>query len=315
MRSLKIIFAGTPEFSVPSLQVLLDSAHDVVAVYTQPDRPAGRGRHLTASPIKQLAEKNKLTVLQPESLRDEQVQQQLASFNADLMVVVAYGLILPEAVLKIPRLGCINVHASLLPRWRGAAPIQYAILSGDDKTGITIMQMDKGMDSGDILMQADCAIGEFDNSEDLHDGLSCLGAKLLSSAVDKLVAKKIKPKKQDETLVTYAPKINKSDAELDWQLSANELDCRVRAFNPAPVAFTHFNGELLRVWQAEVVHEAATAKPGVLVNLNKDSMDVATGDGVLRLQQVQLPGKRALNAQDFINAHREQLIAGKTILS
>ncbi|MEO6696481.1 MAG: methionyl-tRNA formyltransferase, partial [Gammaproteobacteria bacterium] len=236
MRPLKIIFAGTPEFAVPALQALLDSAHEVCAVYTQPDRPAGRGRTVQASPVKQLALRHRIPVLQPPSLKDASVQETLRALVADLMVVVAYGLILPAAVLSAPRLGCINIHASLLPRWRGAAPIQRAILAGDDQTGITLMQMDEGLDTGAMLVQRPCPILPTDSAKTLHDRLAALGAETLIETLGPLQDGTITARTQNGDAACYAAKLSKPEAVLDWRLDAAALDRKVRAFNPSPVA-------------------------------------------------------------------------------
>ena len=298
---------------MPSLQALIDSTHTLKAVYTQPDRRAGRGRQLTAPAVKCLALQHQLPVLQPTSLRDQAVQQQLATWNADVMVVVAYGLLLPAAVLTIPRLGCINVHASLLPRWRGAAPIQYAILAGDQQTGVSLMQMEQGLDTGPVLKQKSCVIGDTDTSGDLQQRLSVLGAEVLLATLDEMVAGRAHALAQDDNAATLAPKIQKQDAKLDWSLAATVLQRQVCAFNPAPIAFTYFNGQALRIWQALAVSASHQAPVGTLLAANKHGIDVATGDGVLRLQQLQLPGGRAQMAVDFINAHKAALIPEKTL--
>jgi methionyl-tRNA formyltransferase len=302
-QGLKIIFAGTPAFAASSLQALLDSEHEVVAVYTQPDRPAGRGRKLTASPVKALALEHGLPVLQPVSLRDEAAQQTLADFQADVMVVVAYGLILPEPVLNAPRLGCINVHASLLPRWRGAAPIQRAILAGDEQTGVTIMQMDVGLDTGDMLHKVVCPIEASDTAETLHDKLAILGAKALCETLLMLAEGFTKPEKQNDAHSNYAKKLQKAEAQIDWTQSAQALSRTVRAFNPWPVAYTPYDGKNLRIWFAQAVNEATDKPPGTVLAESREGVDVATGEGVLRIQQLQLPGGKALDAGQFLNAH------------
>lgn len=300
---LKVIFAGTPEFAASSLAALLGSEHEVLAVYTQPDRPAGRGRKLTASPVKALALENNLPVLQPLSLRDEAAQQELAALNADVMIVVAYGLILPEPVLAAPRLGCVNVHASLLPRWRGAAPIQRAILAGDAETGVTIMQMDKGLDTGDMLHIVRCPIESTDTAEILHDRLAELGSKALLDALTEIAQGTAQPKKQDDAQSNYAEKLQKAEAQIDWTQSAEQLSRTVRAFNPWPVAFTKFDEKNLRIWLAEAVQAEVQDAPGTVVAESRDGIDVATGDGILRVTQLQMPGGKSLSAEQFLNAH------------
>ncbi|MCK5001410.1 MAG: methionyl-tRNA formyltransferase [Gammaproteobacteria bacterium] len=305
--SIRIIYAGTPDFAVAPLEALIAAGYDVVAVYTQPDRPAGRGREPRPSPVKQKAVEHRIPVFQPESLKSEVDQKALRELKPDLMVVTAYGLLLPQAVLDIPRLGCINVHASLLPRWRGAAPIQRAILAGDDKTGITIMQMDKGLDTGDMLAMQKCEIKIDDTGSSLHDRLMAMGAETLLNMLPDFIAGEITPQKQDDALANYASKLSKQEAEIDWSLSATQIHYSVRAFNAWPVAFTHWQKknkqDVLRVWQSEVLSTTSNAVAGTVLNCGKNGIDVATGDGVLRLLQVQLSGKKAMAAADFANAH------------
>jgi len=300
---MKVIFAGTPEFAVPTLQMLLDSEHEVCAVYTQPDRPAGRGRKLTASPVKQLALSQGIPVHQPESLKGADEQAELASFEADLMVVVAYGLILPKVVLGIPRLGCINIHASLLPRWRGAAPIQRAVAAGDLETGVTIMNIEPKLDAGPMRHKASCPILPLETAGELHDRLAVLGASALSDCLPAIADASLTAEVQDEALVTYAEKLDKAEALLDWQLPAPVLERRVRAFNPWPVAQTPFKGEMLRIWRAEALPQVTGLAPGQIEPSSAKTIDVATGEGILRILELQLPGGRRLGASDFLNAH------------
>ena len=299
---MKIIFAGTPDFAVPSLQLLLASKHEVCAVYTQPDRPAGRGRHSHVSPVKELALKCSIPVFQPSTLKTDEDLQQLMSFNADLMVVVAYGMILTQAVLDVPRLGCINVHGSLLPRWRGAAPIQRALMAGDEKTGVTIMQIVRKLDAGDMLHKEACVIEANDTASDLHDKLAELGATALSKVLAQMEAGTLRVEPQDESLVTYAEKLTKSEAIIDWKQSASTLALKVRGLNAWPVAQTLYQDKVLRIWQAVAVEKETDLEPGIVSCVNKH-MEVATGKGLLRLHEVQLPGGKRMTAQAFLNAH------------
>ncbi len=301
---MRIVFAGTPDFAVPTLAALAASPHETVAVYTQPDRPAGRGRKLRPSPVKALATELGLPVAQPASLRDPDAQARLAEYRPDLMVVVAYGLILPQAVLDLPPRGCVNLHASLLPRWRGAAPIQRAILAGDPETGVTLMQMEAGLDTGPMLASVRCPIGEQDTAGELHDRLARLGAELLASHLDDLAAGRLVPVPQPEDGVTYAEKLDKSEAPLDWRRDAAALLRQVNAFNPWPVAQTLFRGQPLRVWRAQRLAERADAAPGTVIAAGREGVDVATGEGVLRLTEVQLPGGRRISGGDLANAQR-----------
>jgi len=310
-KSLRIVYAGTPDFSVAALEALIASSYDVVAVYTQPDRPAGRGRGLQASPVKEKALEHNIPVYQPVSLKDEQAQNELKSLNADLMVVTAYGLLLPLAVLETPRLGCINIHASLLPRWRGAAPIQRAILAGDKKTGITIMQMDEGLDTGNMLAIAECDITDEDTGSSLHDKLMSLGAETLLSALPAIAAKSSNGVRQDETKTCYASKLSKAEAKIDWSLSAVEIQRAVRAYNAWPVAYCSYEKKnkpsTLRLWQAEVIHQdvpVSDASPGTVIAESVNTgLDIVTGKQVLRVTELQAEGKRKMSAADFLNAN------------
>ncbi len=308
IQPLNIIFAGTPDFSVPALEALIASKHNVIAVYSQPDRPAGRGRKLTASPVKQKALAENIPVFQPETLRDEAVQAELANLKADVMIVVAYGLILPEIVLNTPVYGCLNIHASLLPRWRGAAPIQRAIEQGDPESGVTIMQMDKGLDTGDMLAVLSTEITAEDSAETLHDRLSQLGSTALLQTLDEIQQGTLRPIKQNENDVVYAEKLSKAEAEIDWTQSAETLVRKVQAFNPWPVAFTQFKGKPLRIWQASLLADdngiESQKTPGVVLAVHKEGVDVATGSGVMCLHLVQPTGKKQMSAYDFAQARQ-----------
>ncbi len=309
-QALDVVFAGTPEFAARALDALLTSRHRVIAVYTQPDRPAGRGRKLTPSPVKQRAQAAGIEVRQPASLKPAEEHQALRELQADVMVVAAYGLILPKPVLAIPRLGCINIHASLLPAWRGAAPIQRAILNGDSETGITIMQMDPGLDTGDILLAKPCPIAADDTAASLHDKLAALGAQAIVEALDHLAEGRLPATPQDAARASYAHKLSKAEAWIDWRRPAREIDRQVRAFNPWPVAQTLYGDKVLRIWQARPLAQAAEAPPGTVIAAGKQGVDVATGEGVLRLLRLQLPGGKPQDAASFVNAHA---IAGQVL--
>lgn len=305
MKPLNIIFAGTPDFAARHLQALINSHHNVIAVYTQPDRPAGRGKKLTASPVKELALTHSIPVYQPGSLRKESAQQELASLNADIMVVVAYGLILPKVVLDTPRLGCINVHGSILPRWRGAAPIQRALWAGDKETGVTIMQMDIGLDTGDMLLKTYLPIEDDDTSASLYEKLALQGPTALLRALEGLASGTLAAEKQNETLANYAEKLSKEEARIDWTKSATQLWQEVRAFNPWPVSYFEHQGNTIKVWQTQVSTTSSTAAPGTIISASKKGIEVATGDGVLTLLSMQLPGKKPLSVADILNARGE----------
>jgi len=308
--SLRIIFAGTPDFAARHLDALLSSGHHVVGVFTQPDRPAGRGKKLMPSPVKVLAEENGLPVFQPASLRPQENQQLVADLHADVMVVVAYGLILPKAVLDMPRLGCINVHGSLLPRWRGAAPIQRALWAGDAETGVTIMQMDVGLDTGDMLYKLVCPITDEDTSATLYDKLAGLGPAGLIETLAQLANGTAQPQVQDEAQVTYAEKLSKEEARVDWSLSAAQLERCIRAFNPWPMSWLEIDGQPLKIWKASVIDTGTTAEPGTIVDATKQGIQVATGDGILNVESLQPAGKKAMSAQDLLNSRREWFVPG-----
>lgn len=302
---LKIIFAGTPDFAAKHLAALLETQHQIVGVLTRHDKPAGRGKKLTPSPVKVLAQEHDIPVFQPVSLRDAENQQWLKDRNADLMIVVAYGLILPQAVLDIPRLGCLNVHGSLLPRWRGAAPIQRAIWAGDAETGVTIMQMDAGLDTGDMLYKAVCPIAADDTSATLYEKLALTGPKALIHTVDMLSSGKCTPEKQDDALANYAEKLSKEEARIDWQQDATHIERCVRAFNPWPMSYFMVQEQLIKVWQAEVIEGSEGKQPGTIISADKNGICIATGNGSLNITQLQPPGKKAMSAQDILNSRRE----------
>ena len=313
MHQLKVICAGTPDFAAQHLHALLDAGINVVAVYTQPDRPAGRGKQLTASPVKLLAQQHQVPVFQPHSLKEAAAQEQLAALQADLMIVVAYGLLLPTAVLEAPRLGCINVHGSLLPRWRGAAPIQRAIWAGDEQTGITIMQMDEGLDTGDMLFKLACPIEPDDTSASLYDKLAKLGPEGLLTTLDKLAQGQLQPEKQQDALANYARKLSKEEALIDWQLPAAQLERCIRAFNPWPFSYLVIQEQNVKIWQAQVLAECHTAIPGTVLRTGKEGIDVATAEGVLRLLRLQPPGKKPMLAHELLNSRQDWFVPGQPL--
>lgn len=297
---MNILFAGTPQFAASALAAILQE-HHVVGILTQPDRPAGRGMQMTASPVKHLALQNGLPVLQPASLRAAEVQHSIAELNAEVMVVAAYGLILPAAVLTMPRYGCLNIHASLLPRWRGAAPIQRAIQAGDAETGITIMQMDEGLDTGDMLLRHTCPISDSDTAATLHDKLAAIGASSILQALRALSEGTLSAVQQDAAQATYAAKLLKNESALDWQLDAQVLQRVVRAFNPFPACTAIYNGTLIKVWQAGSVAELH-GEPGTVLSVDKQGITVACGQGALRLEVLQRPGGKAQSAMQFLQS-------------
>ncbi|MCC8367073.1 methionyl-tRNA formyltransferase [Xenorhabdus sp. PB61.4] len=311
--SLRIIFAGTPDFAAHHLAALLKSKHQIVGVLTQPDKPAGRGKKLTPSPVKVLAEEHHIPVFQPKTLRTEESQQWIMEQQADIMVVVAYGLILPQAVLDMPPLGCLNVHGSLLPHWRGAAPIQRAIWAGDKETGVTIMQMDAGLDTGDMLLKATCPITNEDTTASLYDKLADIGSDALLNTLSLITSGNSQPESQNNILATYAEKLSKDEARMDWNLSAIQLERCVRAFNPWPISYFFINEQPIKVWKAHAIGGKSNQIPGTILHADKKGIQVATTDGILNITQLQPPGKKAMSAADLLNSKREWFTPGNKI--
>jgi len=312
---LRIVFAGTPDFAAAHLSQLLKSNHQVCAVYTQPDRPAGRGKKLQPSPVKIIAEQHDIAVFQPQSLKSSEAREQLAALEPDLMVVVAYGLLLPKAVLDIPRFGCINVHASILPRWRGAAPIQRAIQAGDQESGICIMQMDEGLDTGDVLFQSSYELSAEETGGSLHQKLMEMGCNALSQVVADYPALVQNKVAQDDLPgePTYAAKLTKQEAKIDWCQPARNIERMVRAFNPWPVAYMLCGKERVKVWQVECLSRTSTAAPGEIICADRQGVDVQTGGGVIRLLRLQLPNSRALSVGEILNAKKERFQVGSQL--
>ncbi|QDO99883.1 methionyl-tRNA formyltransferase [Thalassotalea sp. PS06] len=315
---LKIIFAGTPDFAARHLQALIDSEHEIVAVYCPPDKPSGRGKKLTPCAVKQLAMDHQLTIEQPINFKDLADQQTLAEFDADLMVVVAYGLLLPKAILDTPRLGCINVHGSLLPRWRGAAPIQRAVEAGDAQTGVTIMQMDEGLDTGDMIAKASCDISNDETSSSLYDKLALLGPKALTDTIAKMADGSATATPQNDAEANYAHKLNKDEAIIDWNLKAKVLERKIRAYQPWPFAQIHFEDEKqqlqrIKVWQADVIESNSDLAPGTILQADKNGITVQCADGALSLTQLQLPGKKPLAVADILNGRADWFEPGTQI--
>lgn len=309
--SLRIIFAGTPDFAVPALAALITAGHQIVLVLTQPDRPAGRGMKLKASPVKELALQHGIAVFQPETLKSAEVQARIAEAQADVMIVAAYGLIIPASVLAMPRHGCYNIHASLLPRWRGAAPIQRAMLAGDTETGVTIMEVVLALDAGAMVMHGVVAITEVDTAQTLHDALAETGAALMVTAMQRLTSDGVLPAtQQDEALVTYAAKLQKAEAGIDWNKSAAEISRQIRAFNPFPVAHAQWQGETCRLWMATALPYQQdahnTLSPGSITQIG-DSIVVSCGEGFLSITELQMPGGKRLSTRDFLRGHALQV--------
>lgn len=312
---MKIIFAGTPHFAAHHLQSLIDSEHDIVAVYTQPDRPSGRGKKLTPSPVKVLALQHDLQIEQPVSLKDRDAQTVLANYQADVMVVVAYGLLLPQVVLDTPHYGCLNVHGSLLPRWRGAAPIQRAVEMGDKETGITIMQMDKGLDTGDMLLKVSCAIDSTDTSASLHDKLMLLGAPALHTVLSQLSTHTLQAEKQNNDLACYAEKITKQEACIQWSESAEKIIKKIQAFNPFPVAYTFLNDSRIKIYAATRINNTTTKSAGQIISFNDNGLTVACGDQAICIHTLQIPNKKAMAAKELLNGYSDYFVTGQQFMS
>ena len=313
-QSLRIVFAGTPDFAARHLAALLSSEHEVIAVYTQPDRPAGRGKKLTASPVKNIALENDIPVYQPENFKSDEAKQELADLNADIMVVVAYGLLLPQAVLDTPRLGCINVHGSILPRWRGAAPIQRSIWAGDAETGVTIMQMDIGLDTGDMLKIATLPIEATDTSASMYEKLAGLGPDALVDCLADIAAGTAVAEKQDDERANYAKKLSKEEARINWSDDAAHIERCVRAFNPWPMSHFEAAENSIKVWQSRVAEQTSDKPAGTILQADKTGIYVATGQGVLVLEQLQVPGKKAMSVQDILNSRASWFEVGTQLV-
>ena len=312
-KPLRIIFAGTPDFAARHLAALLDSHHKIIGVYTQPDRPAGRGKKLTASPVKELALEHAIPVFQPENFKSDDAKQELADQNADLMVVVAYGLLLPQAVLDTPKLGCINVHGSILPRWRGAAPIQRSIWAGDAETGVTIMQMDIGLDTGDMLNITTLPIEATDTSASMYNKLAELGPVALVKCLSDIANGTALAEKQNDDKANYAKKLSKEEAKIDWAMDAEVIERCVRAFNPWPMSHFSVDDKAIKVWQSRVENYQGSATPGTIIQADKTGIYVATGSNAIVFEQLQVPGKKAMGVQDILNSRKEWFEVGNTL--
>ncbi|MEL0649243.1 methionyl-tRNA formyltransferase [Pseudoalteromonas agarivorans] len=308
---LRIIFAGTPDFAARHLQALIQSEHQIVGVYSQPDRPAGRGKKLKASEVKALALEHNLPVFQPESLKSDDALAELKSLNADIMIVVAYGLILPKAILEAPRLGCLNVHGSILPRWRGAAPIQRAIWAGDEQTGVTIMQMDEGLDTGDMLHISRCAINADETSASLYTKLAELGPDALIETVNKLAKGELVAEPQNDELANYAKKLSKDEANIDWSMDAAQIERNIRSFNPWPVCFTQMGEQTVKIYQAQVVEQTGSA--GQVLSSDKAGVVVACGKHAICITQLQPQGKKPMAINDFLNGRSDWVTPGTVL--
>lgn len=313
-KALRVIFAGTPEFAAKHLEALISEQYNIVACYTQPDRPAGRGKKLQPSAVKQIALDNEIPVCQPLSLKNEEAQAELESWNADLMIVVAYGLLLPQAVLDAPKFGCINVHGSILPKWRGAAPIQRSVLAGDKETGVTIMQMDIGLDTGDMLLIETCPINADDTSGSIYSKLEQIGPGALIKTVEQIAAGTVIAEKQNDELATYAHKLTKQEAEIDWSESASVIDQKVRGYQPWPVAHIKIQDNAVKIWQVELVDNAVNKPAGEIISADKNGILVATGEGTIRIVQLQPPGKKAMSAADFLNGRQDWVTPGTNLI-
>ena len=310
---MRLVFAGTPDFAATALKALIAAGHTIVGVYSQPDRPAGRGRKLQPSPVKQVALDHEIPVFQPETLKTPEAQKQLADLNPEVMIVAAYGLILPKAVLDIPTHGCLNIHASLLPRWRGAAPIQRAIAAGDTETGITIMQMDEGLDTGAMLLKSLTAIDTSDTGGSLHDRLAELGGKAIIEALELLKKGELTGEPQNDDLACYASKLSKTEGHIDWATDATAIERLVRAFNPWPGTYTDLGDQRIRIHEARALVTDSDAFPGTVVHRDREGIDIACGNGTLRITRLQLPGSRAQSVNDLINGGKELLMPGQEL--
>jgi methionyl-tRNA formyltransferase len=304
-KSLKILFAGTPEFAAKHLQALLDTKYEICAVITQPDKPSGRGRKIQINPVKQLALDFNIPIHQPKTLRDDKIQNIIKDLQPDIIIDVACGLFIPKEILDLPPYGCINVHPSLLPRWRGASPIQKAILAGDKITGVSIMLMDEGLDTGAVFLQKKYSIKNTDTAADLHKNLADLSIEALLEVLPKIINHTITPTKQNDADASYAKKITKEEAKINWTKSALELDREIRSFNPWPISFTEIGKQIVRIWQATPLDKTTTEKPGTIIQLNKQGINVATGDGLLRILKMQFPNGKILSIADILNSKKD----------